>query len=330
MSKGRQLVKPASYAALILLLFLVPIFVRGAYPLHVLIIIGINIILTSSLRTIATTGQISLAHAGFMAIGAYTSALLMMKLGLPFWATFLMGGIAAALIALLVGYPFVRVRRVYFAMLTLFTGAIIRYTIMEWRGMTGGTSGLLHIPPPNPIVIPGLLNITFDSKVTYYYLILVLVLISLLFLYRMDSSRVGRTLLAIQQGDFVAESVGINVTNFKVLAWCIGCFFAGIAGSFYAHYIRVLTPDSFGIIQAIYIVVYMVVGGRRKFSGAILGAFIFTLIPEVFRGLREYQPFVFVGLLFIVIYFLPGGLVDLPEAIRARIRKRREASIGDA
>jgi branched-chain amino acid transport system permease protein len=330
MSKGTQLVKPASYAALTLLLFLVPIFVRGAYPLHVLIIIGINIILTSSLRTIATTGQISLAHAGFMAIGAYTSALLMMKLGLPFWATFLIGGIAAAITALLVGYPFVRVRRVYFAMLTLFTGAIIRYTIMEWRGLTGGTSGLLNIPPPNPIVIAGLFNITFASKVPYYYLILVLVLISLLFLYRIDSSRVGRTLLAIQQGDFVAESVGINVTNFKVLAWCIGCFFAGIAGSFYAHYIRVLTPDSFGIIQAIYIVVYMVVGGRRKVSGAILGAFIFTLIPEVFRGLREYQPFVFVGLLFIVIYFLPGGLVDLPEAIRARIRKRREASIGDA
>jgi branched-chain amino acid transport system permease protein len=330
MNKGPRLVKPASYAALILLLFLVPIFVRGAYPLHVLIIIGINIILTSSLRTIATTGQISLAHAGFMAIGAYTSSLLMMKLGLPFWATFLIGGIAAAIIALLVGYPFVRVRRVYFAMLTLFTGAIIRYTIMEWRGLTGGTSGLLNIPPPNPIVIPGLLNITFDSKVTYYYLILVLVLISLLFLYRIDSSRVGRTLLAIQQGDFVAESVGINVTNFKVLAWCVGCFFAGIAGSFYAHYIRVLTPDSFGIIQAIYIVVYMVVGGRRKFSGPILGAFIFTLIPEVFRGLREYQPFVFVGLLFIVIYFLPGGLVDLPEAVRARFRKRREASVGDA
>ncbi|MCJ7655190.1 MAG: branched-chain amino acid ABC transporter permease [Dehalococcoidia bacterium] len=330
MSKGTQLVKPASYAALILLLFIVPIFVRGAYPLHVLIMVGISIILTSSLRTIATTGQISLAHAGFMAIGAYTSALLMMKLGLPFWATFLIGGMSAALIALLVGYPFVRVRRVYFAMLTLFLGVVIRLTIMEWRGLTGGTSGLLNIPPPNPIVIPGLLNITFDSKVTYYYLILVLVLISLLFLYRIDSSRVGRTLLAIQQGDFVAESVGINVTNFKVLAWCVGCFFAGIAGSFYAHYIRVLTPDSFGVPQAIYIVVYMVVGGRRRFSGAIVGAFIFTLIPEVFRGLKQYQPFVFVGLLFIVIYFLPGGLVELPEAVRARIRKRREANVGDA
>jgi len=244
-----------------------------------------------------------------------------MKLSLPYWVALPLGGIAAALLALLVGYPFVRVKRVYFAMLTLFMGAIIRLTIMEWRGLTGGTSGLLGIPPPNSIVIPGLLNIAFDSKVPYYYLILALVLISLLFLYRIDSSCVGRTLLAIQQGDFVAESVGINVTRFKVFALCVGCFFAGITGSFYAHFIKVLTPDSFGVLQAIYIVVYMVVGGRRRFYGAILGAFILTLLPEFFRVLREYQPFVFIGILLVIIFLLPDGLVSLPEAVKSRIKK---------
>ncbi len=321
MSKGARLVKPASYTALVVLLFLVPLFVKGAYFLHILIMAGIAIILTSSLRTIATTGQISLAHAGFMAIGAYTSALLVMKLNLSYWVALPLGGIAAALLALLVGYPFVRVKRVYFAMLTLFMGAIIRLTIMEWRGLTGGTSGLLGIPPPNSIVIPGFLNIAFDSKVPYYYLILALVLISLLFLHRIDSSSVGRTLLAIQQGDFVAESVGINVTRFKVFALCVGCFFAGITGSFYAHFIKVLTPDSFGVLQAIYLVVYMVVGGRRRFYGAILGAFILTLLPEFFRVLREYQPFVFVGILLVIIFLLPDGLVSLPEAVKSRIKK---------
>jgi len=321
MSKGARLVKPASYTALVVLLFLVPLFVKGAYFLHILIMAGIAIILTSSLRTIATTGQISLAHAGFMAIGAYTSALLVMKLNFSYWVALPLGGIAAALLALLVGYPFVRVKRVYFAMLTLFMGAIIRLTIMEWRGLTGGTSGLLGIPPPNSIVIPGFLNIAFDSKVPYYYLILALVLISLLFLHRIDSSCVGRTLLAIQQGDFVAESVGINVTRFKVFALCVGCFFAGITGSFYAHFIKVLTPDSFGVLQAIYLVVYMVVGGRRRFYGAILGAFILTLLPEFFRILREYQPFVFIGILLVIIFLLPDGLVSLPEAVKSRIKK---------
>jgi branched-chain amino acid transport system permease protein len=330
MSKGAQLIKPASYTALILLLFLIPIFVKGGYYLHILIMVGINIILASSLRTIATTGQFSLAHAGFMAIGAYTSALLVMKLGLSSWAALPLGGIAAALLALLVGYPFVRVKRVYFAMLTLFMGEVIRLVIVEWRDLTHGSSGILNIPPPNSLSFFGLFNIAFDSKVPYYYFILVLVLISLLFLYRIESSRVGRTLLAIQQGDFVAESVGINITGFKVFAWCVGCFFAGIAGSFYAHYVLVLTPASFGILQAIYVVVYMIVGGRRRFAGAILGAFILTLVPEVFRALKEYQPFVFVGILFIIIFFLPGGLVDLPELVRTRIRRLRGASVGHA
>jgi branched-chain amino acid transport system permease protein len=330
MSKGASLVKPASYTALIVLLFLVPLFVKGAYFLHLLIMAGITVILTSSLRTIATTGQISLAHAGFMAVGAYVSALLVMKLNFSFWVALPLGGISAALLALLVGYPFVRVRRVYFAMLTLFMGEIIRLTIMEWRDLTHGTSGLLNIPPPNSIVIPNLLKIAFDSKVPYYYLILALVLISLLFLYRIDCSRVGRVLLAVQQGDYVAESVGIQVTNFKVLALCVGCFFAGIAGSFYAHYIKVLTPDSFGVLQAIYIVVYMVVGGRKRFYGAIVGAFILTLLPEFFRVLKEYQPFVFVGILLAIIFLMPDGLVSLPEAVKSRIKSFRKVRVNNA
>jgi branched-chain amino acid transport system permease protein len=330
MSKGAPLVKPISYTALVVLLFLVPLFVKGAYFLHLLIMAGITVILTSSLRTIATTGQISLAHAGFMAVGAYVSALLVMKLNFSFWVALPLGGISAALLALLVGYPFVRVRRVYFAMLTLFMGEIIRLTIMEWRDLTHGTSGLLNIPPPNSIVIPNLLKIAFDSKVPYYYLILALVLISLLFLYRIDCSRVGRVLLAVQQGDYVAESVGIQVTNFKVLALCVGCFFAGIAGSFYAHYIKVLTPDSFGVLQAIYIVVYMVVGGRKRFYGAIVGAFILTLLPEFFRVLKEYQPFVFVGILLAIIFLMPDGLVSLPEAVKSRIKSFRKVRVNNA
>jgi branched-chain amino acid transport system permease protein len=330
MSKSSPNAKAAGCTALIVFLFLIPLFVKNAYFLHILVMAGVTILLTSSLRTIATTGQISLAHPGFMAVGAYTSALLVMKLGLSFWAAFPMGGISAALLALLIGYPFVRVKRVYFAMLTLFMGAVIRLIIMEWRELTHGTSGLLNIPPPNSIIIPGLFNIAFDSKVPYYYLILALVLISLLFLYRIDSSRVGRILLAIQQGDYVAESVGINVTGYKVLALCVGCFFAGLAGGFYAHYFKVLTPDSFGLLEAIYIIVYMAVGGRKRFYGAILGAFILTLLPEFFRALKEYQPFVFVGILLVTIFLLPDGLVGLPDAVKPCIKRLRKVEVNNA
>jgi branched-chain amino acid transport system permease protein len=327
MINGRKLLKPLIYLAVLVFLFAIPLFVQGNYLLHIFIMCGISVLLASSFRLISTTGQMSLGHAGFMAIGSYTTALLVMKSGFPFWEALPLGGVAAALIALLVGYPFVRVRKVYFAMLTLFLGQVIRLTIAEWRGMTGGTSGLLGIPSPNSIDFFGLYNMVFNTKVIYYYLILVIVLISLLILYRISSSRVGRTLMAIQQGDYVAASIGIGVNNYKVFAWCVGCFFAGIAGGFYAHYIKVLTPDSFGVIQAIYVMVYAVVGGRSKFLGAVIGAILLTALPEFLRPLKEYQPLVFVGILFIIIFLLPGGLVDLPKLVTSRIRELRRSKV---
>lgn len=330
MLKGEKSAKCASYAALIILLFLIPIFIKGEYALHVLILIGINIILTSSLRTIASSGLFSIAHTGFMAIGAYTSTLLVMKLGFSTWAALPLGGIAAGLLALLIGYPFVRVKAAYFAMLTLFTGQVIQLIIVEWRGLTGGSMGILNVPRPGPIVIPGVLNITFDSRVPCYYFILVLMLVVLLFLYRVEITRIGKTLLAVQQSDSIAASVGIDIARFKVLALCIGCFFAGIAGSFYAHYNTIVTPTSFGLLQSTYIIIYMIVGGRERFSGPIWGALILTLIPEIFSRFQSYQPFVFVAALFLVIFFLPEGLAGLTERARMQITKFRKGSPDNA
>jgi branched-chain amino acid transport system permease protein len=328
--KGVKSVKSASYIALILLLFLIPLFVKDAYYIHILIMVGINVILASSLRTISTTGQFSLAHAGFMAIGAYTSALLVMRLGLSFWVALPLAGIAAALLALIVGYPFVRVRRVYFAMLTLFAGEVIRLVIVQWKGLTGGSTGLTGVPPPNPVVIPGLLNITFTAKVPYYYLILILVLITLLFFYRIERTRIGAIFMAIQQGDSIAESVGINTAGYKVLALCIGCFFAGIAGSFYAHYILVVSPTSFTVLQTIYMLVYITVGGRRGFFGAALGAVVLTILPEAFRVLQEYQPMIFAVILVVIIFYLPEGLISLPRAVRSKMAKPSKGSLTNA
>lgn len=330
MIKHSRLVKSLVYCALILFLFCIPLFIKNIYYIHILIVIGINVILASSLRTIGTTGQLSLAHAGFLAIGAYGSAALVLKLGISSWAALPLAGILAALVALAVGYPFVRVRKVYFAMLTLFLGQVIQLIIIQCRTVTGGSSGLLGIPPPNPINFFGLFNIVFDNKVTYYYYILIIMFISLLVLYRIEYSKVGRTLLAIQQGDFIAESVGIDVTGFKVFAWVVGCFFAGIAGAFSAHYYLVLAPTGYGVLQAIYIMIYMIVGGRRKFYGAIIGAVVLTIAPEFFRGLQEWQPLIFAAILLVITFFLPGGLIDLPKLIKSQMEKIRKVGATNA
>ena len=318
-----RLGKNLSFALLIILIFVVPIFIKSQYYLHVLILCAINIILASSLRAITTTGQISLGHAGFMSIGAYTSALLAMKLGLSTYAALVLGGVAAMVVAAIIAYPVTRVRTVYFAMLTLFLGEVIRLVMTEGRALTAGTSGLMNIPHLDTISVLGLFSIDFTSKLPNLYFVLVLMLITLLFLYSVDRSYIGMTFKAISQDDSLAASTGINVARFKAMIFYMGCFFAGLAGSFYAHYVSVLTPDSFGLFASIYILIYVVVGGPGRFSGAIIGALVLTLIPEIFRVLKEYQPYVFVAVLYLVVFLLPGGIVDLPGVIRRKIQRGR-------
>jgi branched-chain amino acid transport system permease protein len=314
-----KLSKKLSYSILIITIFIIPAFVKSEYYLHVLILCAINIILASSLRAIATIGQVSLGHAGFMGIGAYTSAILVMKYGLSTYVALLAGGLTAMVLAALIAYPVMRVKTVYFSMLTMFLGQIVTLVITEWRGMTGGTSGLLNIPHLGTISIPGHFSINFSARLPNLYFVLILMLIILLFLYGVDHSYVGKTFKAIAQDDSLAASAGINVARYKALIFCIGCFFAGLTGSFYAHYMSVITPDSFDLFYSIYLLIYMVVGGSKRFAGAIIGPLVLTLIPEMSRVLKEYQPFVFVGVLYLVVFFLPGGLAYLLERMSIRI-----------
>jgi branched-chain amino acid transport system permease protein len=323
-----KLGKILSYAALVIVIFLIPIFLTSSeYYLHVFILCGINVILAISLRAITTTGQISLGHAGFMSIGAYTSAVLAMKFGVPVYGALILGAIVAMAVAAIIAFPITRVRTVYLAMLTLFFGELISLIFTEWRGMTEGTSGLMGIPPLDTISIPGLITIEFMTKLPYSYFVLVLALITILFLYGIERSYIGMTFKSIAQDESLAASIGTNIANHKAIIFCIGCFFAGLAGSFYAHYNAVLTPDTFGLFPSLYIMVYVIVGGGKKFAGAIIGAIVLTIVPEAFRVVKEYQPFVFVAVLFIVIFLLRGGLVILPDVVKAQIRKiyRRKA-----
>jgi branched-chain amino acid transport system permease protein len=288
-----------------------------------LIMAGVAIILASSVRLISSSGLLSLAHGGMMAIGAYTSALLVMKLGISSWVSLLAAGVAAGLFALVIGYPFVRLKGLYFALTTVFLNEVINLIISQWKSLTGGTSGIISIPHPDPIVIPGLITIDFSSKVDFYYFILVLTLVILLILYAFEHSRIGQTWRSIGQAPAVAESIGINVPRYQVMGFVIGCFFAGVTGAFYSHYITALTPSSFNMFWSIYIVIYMTVGGMGSFAGPIIGAFLLTLLPETASVLKEYQPYVFAGVLILVTFLLPDGLVSLPGRVKAFIKKRR-------
>ncbi len=317
---------------IVVVLFLLPTFGFGPYALHLCIMMAMNVILASSLRLIFLTGQMSLAHGAMMTIGAYTAALLVIKLGVSSWLALLLAGLPGALLAVVVGYPFSKLRGMYFAMVTIFLAQILQLVGAQWRSLTGGAVGIFNIPGPDPIIVPGLLRAEFSSKADFYYLILVIALFSLLAFRAIERSRVGLTLRGLSQSDSMAESVGIDTSSYKVLAFVIGCFFPGLTGGFYCQYVSAIAPDTFSFLFTIYVLIYMIVGGAGKFLGPIFGASILTLLPEIARPLKEYVPFVFAAILMLVIFFFPHGMMGLPERLRqvmAGVRVREVSRAGN-
>jgi branched-chain amino acid transport system permease protein len=330
MSSKKQTINSFSVIIFIIFLFMVPLFLKNNYWLHVLGIVGINVILVSSLHTIRCTGEISMGTGGFMAIGAYASALLAMKVGLSFWLTMLLGGVLCAAVAVILGYPLMRTKGIYFSILTLVTAEVFRLIAWYYRSLTGGSVGLSGIPSPNPITIPGISTIMFETKMDYYYLILVITLLSLLVLYRLQSSQIGFVWGTIREMDHLAASVGINVLWYKIFAFTIGSFFMGIAGALFAHFMHLLAADAtgkFGMTTSIYILIYMVFGGEGKFIGPVIGAFVLTMLPETFRAMKEYQPIIFGALVILIVFFIPQGIIALPDRILSWRRRKKASDI---
>jgi len=269
--------KPAIAAGVVVIIAILPLLLTSPYTLHIFILTFIYTIAAVSLRTIITSGQFPLAHGAFMGVGAYGAAMIAKWLGWSPWLTIPLGGLIAMGIGMLIGYPFARLRALYYAMGSLFFGMAIIYVIWAGGSWTGGYSGLTGIPPLFPIG---------TSKVPYYYFFLGLAVVSFLALYRFEFSRIGINLKAIAQSHLVASSVGINEALYRVL------------------------------------VMYVLIGGVNSFIGPIIGTFILVLIPEFARDLKIYVPFISAGILLIVVYIMPQGLVSLPQLIRSKFFER--------
>lgn len=300
---------------------LLPQIVRNDYWIRVLVMIAIMILTAVSMRAINRTGEMSLGTAGFMLLGAYSSALLAKKLGLSFWLAVPAGGLFAALIALAVGYPFFRVKGVYFSISTLLLATVFQYVTGYLKDLTGGWDGLRFIPSPDPITIPGIATLKFDTDISYYYLAIVVVGISLYLLYRMEHSRIGLVWGAIKEADSLAQSMGVNIMAHKMFIFVVACFFTGIAGGLYAFYQQALSPATnpgniFSVFTSIYCVLYMVVGGEASFFGPVIGTTLFMLIPEFSRPLQMYRPLVYGAVLILIVFFMPKGLIGLGDYSR--------------
>lgn len=301
---------------LFILLAVFPAFIRDPYILNILITTGIWATSLWGVRLIMTTGQLTLGHAAYMAVGAYASTLLVMKGGLSFWLALPLAGLMAALVALLIGYPTLRIKGVYFSIITFAFAEIIRLIIVNWPGFLGGSGGIPGIPPPPPVF-----SISFTGRIPFYYLILVISGLTYLVMEGIERSRIGKIFSVIHESDTLAESFGINIMKYKMIAFALGCFFAGVSGSVYAHYYNFTSPEFFTIWQSVYCLLFVIVGGIGSVLGPVLGAFFMTLVPEILRQTKEYEPVVYAVILILVMFLLPGGLITLPARIRGKIKK---------
>ncbi len=282
---------------------------------EILVLLTINVLLVSSYRLLTLTGEWSLAHVVIMGVGAYASALISKQLGMPIPVSMLLGACTAALIAFLLSFPLLRMKGFYFLIGSFAAGEVIRL-IWKWSDMTwlfGGPKGIKLIPPFPDIELPSL-SIDFYNPVNYYYLCLIVVALSLFVLYRVEHSRIGLTFHAIHWQDKLAQSVGVNTFRYRMLAFVISAFFAGLAGALSAHYVGTVNPNRFSVEEMVYVLIWAIVGGTATFYGPILGVVTLTILNEVvLRALDidQMRPMFYGALLIVSILFLPNGLESL-------------------
>jgi branched-chain amino acid transport system permease protein len=260
--------------ALLLFLFTAPMWFGGHW-LSIANRIGITIIAVTGLNILTGyCGQLSIGHAGFMAVGAYTSAILVSKFDMPFIVGLLGAGVVAGLIGILFGIPSLRVKGFYLAISTIAAQFIIIWVVEHWTSFTG-PNGIMDVGPAS------LGGIVFKTPTAEFYLILIITIIAIFAAKNIARTRVGRAFVAIRDNDLAAEVMGINIFRYKLTAFFIGCFFAGIAGSLLAHTSRGISPDYFQFKDSILYVGMIIIGGLGTTTGPILGVIFIRLLDEV-------------------------------------------------
>ena len=284
-----------------------PFWIPNPYHLHVLIMAGIFAVLAMSLNLLlGYTGQLSLGHAAFFGIGAYTSALLTLPpLEWSFWLALPAGAALAGVAGWGIGRLALKVRGAYFVLVTISFAGVISLVSQNWMELTNGPLGLPGVPAPE------LGPWSLRTKPAYYYLVLVSVALGYLVCRRLVRSRVGRAFLALRENESLAESVGVDPTRYLVVATVTSAAMAGVGGVLYAHYTRFVSPEVFLFSYTVTMVIMVIAGGKGTLAGPIVGALIFTALPEALREMVSWQwQMVLYGvLLLLLVYFLPRGIV---------------------
>ena len=312
--------------------FLLPLVVTNPYWLLQLTLMGIYIIVAQSFRYIVTMGEYSFAHVPLMGMGAYASAVLVMKVGLSFWAAMPIAVLVAALLAVAIYYPCLRTTGTVFFFTSFAFGEVMRLCWLKFQNPFGGSVGLVNISRPDAIKIPGLGRIVFTTPpyVSSYYLVMIMVALSLLVMYLLERSRLGGIARVMASSRTLASFIGIRVWRYEMIIVVIASGFAGLGGVLYAHYVTLIVPNDFYWGLGINVVIWAVVGGVGHFWGPVIGVVAFVLLRELLRPVPQLVPLIYGLILALSLVFLPEGMVSLPGRLAAGVRHLRRRRGGTA
>lgn len=289
-------------------------FLYATILVYCLIAMSLNVL-------IGIGGQISIGHAGFWALGAYGSALLITKVGAPFLLGVLAGGIIASLAGVLVAMPALRVQGHYLAIATLGFALVVQQGLFEWEDLTGGRQGLF-VPRPE------LFGFELVDDWMYVYVLMGIVAIALWIVHNFRRSHAGKALYALKLSPVAAQCAGVSRAKHIVIAFAFSAFLTGISGALYAHLIGYLSTDTFTLETSLAFLTMAVIGGLQSLVGPLLGAVYLTLVPELLRELKDAQMVIYGITLILCMIFLPGGLASLPQKLRDIFSGRRGRLVG--
>jgi branched-chain amino acid transport system permease protein len=273
--------------------------------MYVMLGLGLNIV-------VGLGGLLHLGYVAFYAVGAYSYALLNYHFGINFWIALPLGALLSTIFGLIIGFPVLRLRGDYLAIVTLAFGEIIRLVLENWNAFSFGPSGIANIPRP------GLFGIHMNLKqvtIYIYFLMILLTILTIFVVHRLENSRLGRAWIAMREDEIACQTMGINVTKAKLTSFALGATWAGLAGVMFAAKTTFINPASFTIWESIIVLCIVVLGGMGSIIGVIIAAFILILLPEYLRVFSDYRMLVFGAILVIMMIFRPGGIINAKRKV---------------
>jgi branched-chain amino acid transport system permease protein len=323
---GRYLGRGARRALLVAgaaLLLVLPLVVRDRYLQHVLVLSGIATMLAVSFNLLCGyAGLLNLGHAAFFGVGAYSSAIVSMRLGLSPWLTLPVGGLAAAVCGVMLGIPSFRLRGPYLAIVTISFSEIIRMVATNWVELTRGSLGLYDIPPLTAIRVGGV-AIEFVSERSAYYVVVLFGVAAYLLVRRLLRSDFGISLESMREDESGAEAIGIDTMQYKLTVFVLSAFLAGFAGALHAHYVRLISPEMLGLGETMTVLTMALVGGLGTLAGPVVGAVVVTFLSEALRALKDLldvdiRLVLYGAILMATVLFMRKGIVGLVTPLLAR------------